>query len=418
VTRDDKKRRPPEDDEIDPDAAPDPQPFQAPKGLHKVKPEGGEVPPVKSGAGSRPPPLPPQQASRPNPPRAPGRPAAGEDIDPDNAPAPKPFQAPKGLMRMAPEAPAAFELKSGAGPAPTLPPAPPPRGAEVRVHKPTATPAPPAREGEVDVRMQKPTGGPKPHIPTPEDMGEVDVKIQKSEGPKAQAEDLGPVDVQMQKGAPKLPKMEPVGEFDVVKPAAVPQPHPALPTPSPLEGPVDVIIDNRRQGGVDVTGQIPDPFNDRKRIGIVDTTFARYNMGDSAEAQLTTLGGDYEVVRRTVPGIKDLAVECKLLIEKHGCEIVLACGMVGAQPIDKTCAHEASMAIQWTQLATNHHILEVFVHADEAKDEKQLAWLMDQRTREHAENAWAMVFEPERLRTLAGKGLRQGFQDEGPVPLP
>ncbi|HEX9816783.1 MAG TPA: riboflavin synthase [Candidatus Thermoplasmatota archaeon] len=153
----------------------------------------------------------------------------------------------------------------------------------------------------------------------------------------------------------------------------------------------------------------------RKLIGVVDTTFARFNMGDAAQDELQKQAGEYDVMRRTVPGIKDLAVECKILLEEEDCDLVVACGMVGGQPIDKQCAHEASLAIQWAMLATNRHILEVFVHEDEAKDENQLAWLMDRRTREHAVNAHWMVQEPGKLRQMAGQGLRQGFDDAGPA---
>lgn len=153
----------------------------------------------------------------------------------------------------------------------------------------------------------------------------------------------------------------------------------------------------------------------RKRIGIVDTTFARFDMGSAAEDELRRLGGKHGVLRRTVPGIKDLAAECKILLEDEGCDVVVACGMVGAAPIDKQCAHEASLAIQWAQLMTNRHILEVFVHEDEAKDETQLAWLMDRRTREHAANAHWMIEDPRHLRANAGQGLRQGFEDAGPI---
>lgn len=156
----------------------------------------------------------------------------------------------------------------------------------------------------------------------------------------------------------------------------------------------------------------------RRRVGVVDTTFSRFNMGDAAEDELRRLKANYELVRRTVPGIKDLAVESKILLETHRCDLVIACGMVGREPVDKTCAHEASLALQWTQLLTNRHILEVFVHEDEAKDEAQLARLMDRRTREHALNAHWLLQEPQRLRERAGRGLRQGFKDAGPVRLP
>ena len=63
----------------------------------------------------------------------------------------------------------------------------------------------------------------------------------------------------------------------------------------------------------------------------------------------------------------------------------------------------------------NKHILEVFVHEDEAKDEKELAWLADQRAREHAINALDLLFRPENLEKKAGMGLREGFEDAGPL---
>lgn len=154
-----------------------------------------------------------------------------------------------------------------------------------------------------------------------------------------------------------------------------------------------------------------------KRIGIADTTFARYDMADSAIDELKKLGGGFKIVRYTVPGIKDLPVACKILIEEQKCDIAMALGMPGAQPIDKQCAHEASLGLIRTQLLTNHHILEVFVHEDEAKDERELAWLADRRTREHAENVFNLLFRPKDLRRKAGKGLRQGFEDAGPLEV-
>ena len=72
-----------------------------------------------------------------------------------------------------------------------------------------------------------------------------------------------------------------------------------------------------------------------KKIGIADTTFARYDMADSAIDELKKLGGGFKIVRYTVPGIKDLPVACKILIEEQKCDIAMALGMPGAQPIDK-----------------------------------------------------------------------------------
>ncbi len=150
-----------------------------------------------------------------------------------------------------------------------------------------------------------------------------------------------------------------------------------------------------------------------KRIGVADTTFARYNMGGCAIDELKNQGTGFRIERYTVPGIKDLPVACKKLIEEKECDIVIALGMPGAKPIDKQCAHEASSGLIQVQLSTNTHIIEVFVHEDEAKDEKELKWLMDRRSKEHALNAYRLLFKKEELTKLAGKGMREGFEDAG-----
>jgi riboflavin synthase len=152
-----------------------------------------------------------------------------------------------------------------------------------------------------------------------------------------------------------------------------------------------------------------------KRIGIADTTFARYDMGKAAIDELKSNDTGFKIIRYTVPGIKDLPVACKKLFEEQDCDIVMALGMPGPEPIDKQCAHEAINALIQTQLMCNRHILEVFVHEDEAKDEKELAWLADRRAREHALNALDLLFKPENLVKKAGKGLREGFEDAGPL---
>lgn len=150
-----------------------------------------------------------------------------------------------------------------------------------------------------------------------------------------------------------------------------------------------------------------------KTIGIADTTFARYNMGAAAIDELKGLNPNIVIKRTTVPGIKDLPVASKKLIEETHCDLVIALGMPGPKPIDKQCAHEASSGLIAAQLQTNTHILEVFVHEDEATDEKQLAWLAEQRSREHAQNAVDLLFYPNRLIKAAGTGLREGFADAG-----
>lgn len=151
------------------------------------------------------------------------------------------------------------------------------------------------------------------------------------------------------------------------------------------------------------------------RIGVVDTTFARVDMGGFAADELRRTGTGFKIERRTVPGVKDLPVAAKKLIEEDRCDIVIALGMPGKEEIDKVCAHEASTGLIQVQLLTNRHIIEVFVHQDEAEDDKKLAWLAERRSREHAVNAYDLLFRPERLVKNAGKGLRQGFEDVGQI---
>ena len=150
------------------------------------------------------------------------------------------------------------------------------------------------------------------------------------------------------------------------------------------------------------------------RVGIADTTFSRVNMGNIAIDELKK-HASVSIERVTVPGIKDLPVACKKLIDERKCDIVMALGMPGGQEKDRLCAHEASQGLIICQLMTNTHIIEVFVHEDEAKDDKELSWLAAGRTREHAVNAVKLVLYPKELEKDAGTGQRQGFPDAGPA---
>jgi len=152
-----------------------------------------------------------------------------------------------------------------------------------------------------------------------------------------------------------------------------------------------------------------------KHIGVVDTTFARFDMAASVIDEIKNNISHQKIIRSTVPGIKDLPVACKKCIEEQDCEIVIALGMPGEKPIDKQCAHEASLGLIQAQLLTNTHIIEVFVHEDEASDEKELAWLADRRAREHALNVIDLLFHKDKLISKAGKGLRQGYPDARPI---
>ncbi len=150
------------------------------------------------------------------------------------------------------------------------------------------------------------------------------------------------------------------------------------------------------------------------KIGVADTTFSRVNMGAIAVDEIRR-HATVQIERYTVPGVKDLPVACKKLIEERRCDLVMALGMPGGVEKDKLCAHEASQGLIMTQLMTNCHIIEVFVHEDEAKDGKELSWLAEQRTREHAVNAVRLLLYPKELEKMAGTGQRQGFEDAGPA---
>lgn len=149
-------------------------------------------------------------------------------------------------------------------------------------------------------------------------------------------------------------------------------------------------------------------------IGIADTTFSRVDMALPATEELRRSGMPIRIERSTVPGMKDLALACKLLLEKRGCDLAMAFGWVGKDRIDEVCSHEANLALQWAELMTGKHILKVFVHERETPPES-LRRLAERRAREHARNALWLLFEPERLTTMAGTGQRQGGDDAGPL---
>jgi len=152
------------------------------------------------------------------------------------------------------------------------------------------------------------------------------------------------------------------------------------------------------------------------KIGIADTTFARVDMAKFAVDTIEK-NSNAETIRYTVPGFKDLPVACKKLIEEDKCDIVIALGMAGPKPIDKQCAHETALGLQTAQLMTNKHILEVFVHMDEAKTEREIFNIAKNRVEKHALNALALLKGKTELKKYAGMGKRQGKDDEGPIKV-
>src|SRR5206468_4288314 len=106
---------------------------------------------------------------------------------------------------------------------------------------------------------------------------------------------------------------------------------------------------------------------------------SRYDMASAAIGELRKQGEGFTVERYTVPGIKDLAAGARILFDR-GCDLVMALGMVGRQPVDKDCALAAEFGLQAVQAQIGKHILGVMVHEEEASDEAELAGLFDRRT--------------------------------------
>jgi len=150
------------------------------------------------------------------------------------------------------------------------------------------------------------------------------------------------------------------------------------------------------------------------KIGIVDTTFARVNMGKIAIDELRRISSiPYE--RYTVPGIKDIPVAAKKLIEERGCDLVITLGWVGKTQKDLFSYLALSIGLQIVQLMTNRHVIDVTVHEDEAENELELLKIAENRVREHVRNAVDLLLNPKRLQKLAGTGQRQGLPDVGPI---
>ena len=148
---------------------------------------------------------------------------------------------------------------------------------------------------------------------------------------------------------------------------------------------------------------------------MVDTTFARVDMGSVAEGVLRDLLPDYRVVRYTVPGIKDIPGAARRLIDM-GCDGVITLGWVGASQVDKYSYIAMSVGLVMLSVLTGKIIIDVTVHEDEAEDPRELKEIAINRARAHAENlAKLLRGGGEALRPLAGQGVRQGRPSVGPI---
>ena len=152
-----------------------------------------------------------------------------------------------------------------------------------------------------------------------------------------------------------------------------------------------------------------------KKVGVADTTFARVDMARYAVRALQEQGSGFRVVRRTVPGIKDLAVACRQMFRDEHVDLCLALGMPGPAELDRTSAEVASLGLMMTGVLEGKPIVECFVYESEAGSAAELETLARRRAQEHAVNAYTMLFRPRDLTRRAGEGLRQGFADAGPV---
>ncbi len=152
------------------------------------------------------------------------------------------------------------------------------------------------------------------------------------------------------------------------------------------------------------------------KVGIVDTTFSRVDMGMIAQEVLTRELPNVRIVRYTVPGIKDVPVAAKKLIEEEGCDGVITLAWVGKTVTDKISYGVASMSLQLVQLLTNKHVLDVTVHEDESENPDELAKIAKDRAAKHAKNLAVLLLKGgEGLQKFAGKGLRQGSSDVGMI---
>ena len=160
--------------------------------------------------------------------------------------------------------------------------------------------------------------------------------------------------------------------------------------------------------------------NEATKIAVVDTMFARGDMGKVGIETMKKISNEnnwkIEILRKTVPGVKDIPVALLNLLEQ-GCKAGIVFGMPGKEAVDKTCSHEASLGIQQVQLMTRKTVLEVFVHEEEGKDANDLADVMHNRASKHGINLIWMLFKPEELEKRAGSGERQGRENAGKVKL-
>lgn len=152
-----------------------------------------------------------------------------------------------------------------------------------------------------------------------------------------------------------------------------------------------------------------------RKYGIADTTFSRVDMGSIGYKVIRSEDDEAEIIRYTVPGIKDLPVASKRLLDE-GCDGVITLGWVGKTILDKYSYLATSIGLIMVQILTSKHVIDVTVHEDEADDEEKLKEIAIDRATKHAKNLVKLVKEGKNALTkYAGKGLRQGYNNAGEI---
>jgi riboflavin synthase len=149
-------------------------------------------------------------------------------------------------------------------------------------------------------------------------------------------------------------------------------------------------------------------------IGVIDTSFARVDMAKEAIEIITQHLPRARIIRYTVPGIKDIPIACKKVLEEA--DIAISLGWVGRSLIDKYSYLAASIGLTFVQILTGKHVIDVTVHEEEADSEKELYRIAVNRAQKHALNLVILLtMGREGLTPYAGTGLRQGHPDAGPI---
>ncbi len=149
-------------------------------------------------------------------------------------------------------------------------------------------------------------------------------------------------------------------------------------------------------------------------VGVVDTMFARVDMGSAAYEVLRERLPRYRIVRITVPGAKDLPGAARRMLDK-GCEAVITLGWIGRREADRVTYAVSSMGLVLVGVLTGKIVVDVTVHEDESDDPAELKRIALERARDHAVNLAYMLTKPDELVKRAGKGVRQGYPDAGPI---